>query len=296
MFKARTPIIPCSDCAGEIKATGSKVTRFRTGSRVASTFHPRWHAGRLSTQSQLSQLGALEDGVLKQYAVFHEDALVPLPASLSFEEGATLPGAAVTAWSALFGGSRGCKPGDVVLTQGSGGVSLFACQFARAAGATVLATTGELGGERERRLRALGAKDVVSYRGNDWGKKVKSLTLGGRGVDFIIETSGAGEQDARCLAIGGQIAAIGGNGASGGNVFDMRGTIGEVRKITVGNREQFEEMNRAIEACGIHPVVDEKAFSYADVREAFDYAESGKMWGKVVIRVSEEKNPTMEKL
>ncbi|KAF2096048.1 putative quinone oxidoreductase [Rhizodiscina lignyota] len=296
MFKSKGAVIPCSDCAGEIKAVGSKVSRFQPGSRAASTFHPRWHYGRLSSRDQLSQLGVLEDGVLKQYAVFHEDSLVALPGNVNFLEGCTLPGAAVTAWSALFGSNRPCKPGDIVLIQGSGGVSLFACQFAHAAGATVIATTGALGGEREQRLRALGAKEVVSYRDPKWGSKVKNLTPSGRGVDFIIETSGAGDQDARCLAVGGQIAAIGGNGASGGNVFDMRAIVGEVRKITVGNREQFEEMNRAIEGCKIRPVVDEKTFGWTEARAAFDYAESGKMWGKVVIRVADGNDAIQGKL
>ena len=293
MISPKTPVVPCTDCAGTITAIGSKVTRFQNGSRAASTFHPRWHSGRPSSRQQLSQIGSLEDGVLKQYAVFHEDALVPLPRNLSFREGSTLPCAALTAWNGLFGGSRWCKPGDIVLVQGSGGVSLFACQFAKAAGASVIATTGELGGEREKTLRALGAKEVVSYRDQSWGQKVRSLTPDARGVDFIIETSGAGDQDARCLAIGGQIAAIGGSGASGGNVFDMRATFGELRRITVGSRQHFEEMNRAIEGCDIHPVVDEKAFGFEEAREALEYAGSGKMWGKVVIQVDDEDSPKL---
>jgi NADPH:quinone reductase-like Zn-dependent oxidoreductase len=169
--------------------------------------------------------------------------------------------------------------------QGSGGVSLFALQFARMAGATVIATTGELGGDREAKLRELGAKTVLSYRDADWGKQAKEAT-GGRGVDFIVEVSGAAEQSAVALRLGGQIAIVGGLSASGGSLFDMRKTLGELRRIFTGSREDFENMNRAIEANGIEPIVDSKVWKFEQAKEALEYAAGGKMFGKVVIQVA----------
>jgi NADPH:quinone reductase-like Zn-dependent oxidoreductase len=266
---------------------GSLVRRFQIGSRCAATFHRNWLSGRLTSPSQLSGIGAYEDGVLRQYIVLHEDELVELPSNLSFIEASTLPCAAVTAWHALFYGSRSCKPGDVVLVQGSGSVSLFACQFARVAGATVIATTGKLGGEREDSLEKLGASTVLSYRDEDWGSKVKAAS-GGRGVDFIVEVSGSADQDAKALALNGHIAVIGGLGAGGQSTFDMKVTLGEVRRIFTGSREQFEDMCRAIEANDIRPIVDAKIWRFEEARQAFDHAASGSMWGKVVIQVADE--------
>ncbi|KAK7749298.1 hypothetical protein SLS62_008267 [Diatrype stigma] len=209
--------------------------------------------------------------------------------SFSFAQASTLPCAALTAWNALFCGSGGSvKPGDVVLTQGSGGVSLFAIQFARAAGATVIATTGRLGGEREARLRRLGAATVLSYREADWGQRAKAATAGGRGVDLVVETSGAGDQSAAALKLGGRIAVVGGVAGSGASTFDMRITLGELRRVAVGSRDQFEDMIRAIETNGIQPVVDEMVWRFDQAREAFEHAQSGKMLGKVVIRIAEE--------
>jgi NADPH:quinone reductase-like Zn-dependent oxidoreductase len=287
MWGVSAPVVPLTDCAGSAISTGQLVTRFQVGTYCTSIFHPKWIAGNLTSLSQVSQIGAHTNGVLRQYAVFHEDELVTAPSHLSFEEASTLPCAALTAWNALFGGSETCKPGDAVLIQGSGGVSLFACQFARAAGATVIATTGELGGEREALLTALGAAAVFSYRDAQWGTKVKAAT-GGRGVDFVVEVSGAGEQTAKAIRLGGHIAVVGGVSGSGPSNFDMRSTLGELRRIAVGSRTMFEGMNRAIEACGIKPVLDAKIWKFEEAEAAYGYAESGKATGKVVIRVTED--------
>ncbi|KUJ23453.1 NAD(P)-binding protein [Mollisia scopiformis] len=281
------PVVPLSDCAGTIIATGKSVKRFQVGSRCAATFHRKWLFGRLTSPSQTSKLGSDEDGVLRRYIILNEEDLVEIPSSLSFAEASTLPCAALTAWNALFCGSRPCKPGDAVLVQGSGGVSLFACQFARAVGATIIATTGELGGEREEKLKALGASKVLSYRDKDWGSQVRAAT-GGRGVDFIIEVSGSGDQDAKAIALNGQIAVIGGLGGGGSAIFDMRVTMAELRRIFTGSREQFEDMNRAIEVNKIGPIVDSKVWRFEDAREAFDHAASGKMWGEVVINMADD--------
>jgi NADPH:quinone reductase-like Zn-dependent oxidoreductase len=288
MWKISPPVVPASDCAGVVIDMGVSVKRVSLGSRCAATFHRGWLAGRLISQSQASSIGAGDDGVLRQYIVLSEEEVVEIPASLDFVAASTLPCAALTAWNALFCGSRSCRPGDNVLVQGSGGVSLFACQFARAVGATVIATTGELGGEREQKLKELGASFVVSYREADWGSQVKSLT-GGHGADIIVEVSGSGEQDAKALSLNGQIAVIGGLGAGGSSTFDMRVTLGELRRIMVGSREQFEDMNRATEAQGIRPVVDSKTWTFDEVREAYKHAATGKMWGKVVINVAEDR-------
>lgn len=272
-----------------VLATGSAVTRITADTRCAAIFHRVWHSGPLRS-AQASFVGAHTDGVLQQYAVFHESELVALPASLTYAEGATLPCAAVTAWNALFcETTRSLRPGDVVLTQGSGGVSVFAIQFAKAAGAVVIATTGELGGEREAKLKQLGASKVVSYRDQDWGSKVKAESPGGRGVDYIVEVSGDVEQSAKTLAFGGQIAVIGGLAKGNAVGFDMRTTMGSLRRIAVGSRTDFEDMNKAIDANQIKPVVDPKTFGFKAAKEAYEYMESGKMWGKVIIQVDEHK-------
>ena len=151
----------------------------------------------------------------------------------------------------------------------------------------MIATTRDLGGKREEKLKALGASTVLSYRDEDWGSQVKAAT-GGPGADFIIEVSGSGNQTSKAVAFNGQIAVIGGLGGGGSAIFDMRVTPAELRRIFTGSREQFEEMNRAIEVNGIRPVVDSKVWRFEEAREAFDHAATGKMWGKVVIQVAEE--------
>lgn len=287
MWGVKTPVTPCTDCSGIIIATGNKVTRFALGDRVAATFHRGWLFGRAfpSSVAQFSQAGAHEHGVLTRHAIFSQEHLVAVPDYLSFEEASTLPCAGLTAWSSLFGGSETLKPGNVVLIQGSGGVSLFAAQFARVAGARVIATTSKPDSDRGQRLLALGVSDVVSYMDAGWGQQVKRLTRG-RGVDFIVETSGSGHEDRDAIAVGGHIAVVGGEGASGKNSFDMRTTLANVRKVTVGSRELFEEMMRAMETCEIRPVLDSKIFTFAEAEAAFRYAAQGSNWGKIVIKIA----------
>lgn len=282
---SKPPVVPLSDCAGKVIATSKTANRFDVGARVCATFHRDWIAGPLR-YTRVSSVGAKTIGVLRQYAVFHEDELVAVPTNFTPEEAATLPCAAVTAWNALFCGGRSLKPGDIVLTQGSGGVSLFAIQFARLAGAIVIATTGQLGGDREKKLRELGANEVINYKDANWGEQAKAITPGKRGVDFIVEVSGAAEQSTKALALGGTISAIGGFAGHGASLFNMRTTMGELRRIVVGSRSDFEDMNKAIEANGIKPVVDPTVFRFTQAREAYEYAESGKMCGKVVIRTA----------
>ena len=182
-------VVPLSDGAGEVAAIGEGVTRVKIGDRIAGCFHPRWFGGPIKPEYLTDRLGANLDGMLAEYAVFNEEAVVLLPSHLSFEEAATLPCAAVTAWVALTG-HRWAIAGDTVLTQGSGGVSVFALQFARVLGARVIATTSTA--EKVERLKALGASDVINYtETSDWDAKVRELT-DGRGVDCVVEIGGPG--------------------------------------------------------------------------------------------------------
>jgi NADPH:quinone reductase-like Zn-dependent oxidoreductase len=182
-------VVPLSDGAGEVAAIGEGVTRAKIGDRIAGCFHPRWFGGPIKPDYLTDRLGTNLDGMLAEYAVFNEEAVVVLPSHLSFEEAATLPCAAVTAWVALTGHRR-VTAGDTVLTQGSGGVSIFALQFARVLGARVIATTSTA--EKAERLKALGASEVINYTETpDWDEKARGLT-DGRGVDCVVEIGGPG--------------------------------------------------------------------------------------------------------
>ena len=198
-------VVPLSDGAGEVAAVGEGVTRVKIGERIAGCFHPRWFGGPIKPDYLTDRLGANLDGMLAEYAVFNEEAVVLVPSHLSFEEAATLPCAAVTAWVALTGHRR-VTAGDTVLTQGSGGVSVFALQFVRILGARVIATTSTA--KKAERLKALGASDVINYTETpDWDAKVSELT-DGRGVDCIVEIGGPGTiaMSLKALAVGGHIS------------------------------------------------------------------------------------------
>ncbi len=282
--KLKFPFVPLSDCAGEVAAAGDGVTKFKPGDRVLSAFMPDWVDGLLDESKARSALGAEAGGVLAEEVVLPEHALVPVPSHLSFEAAATLPCAAVTAWNALFE-TGGLKAGDTVLIQGTGGVSLFALQFARNAGARVIATSSS--DHKLARVLELGASDGINYRATpDWEKPVRELT-GGRGVDQIIEVGGAGTlpRSIKCVRLGGTISLIGvlsGGGEINPMPILMRGI--RLQGIFVGSRAMFENMNRAIEVNGITPVVD-RVFPFAEATQALAYLESGAHFGKVVINV-----------
>ena len=224
------------------------MTRVKVGDRIIPTFHPRWFGGPISPDYLTDRLGANLDGMLAEYAVLSEEALVTMPNHLSFEEAATLPCAAVTAWVALTGHRR-VTAGDTVLTLGSGGVSVFALQFARILGARVIATTSSP--EKAERLKALGASDVVNYRETpDWDEQVRALT-DGRGVDCIVEIGGPGTiaMSLKALAVGGHVSLIGASLSSAGTGLDpllLTGRGITLGAISVGSRADFEAMNRAI--------------------------------------------------
>ncbi|KAI9656757.1 MAG: hypothetical protein M1821_003396 [Bathelium mastoideum] len=279
-----------SDGAGEVVSIGSRVKRFRTGQRVIPTFFQGFISGALTQEDSLSALGALADGVLREYAVFPENGLVHMPTHLSYEEAATLPCAGLTAWNALYGsGSRPLRAGDTVLTQGTGGVSIFALQFGVAAGAEVISTTSSE--EKEAKLRHLGARHTINYKEDqEWGQTAKKKTLDQRGADFVIEVGGPGtlEQSSKAAAIDAQVAIVGRISVNAGNRetgnWNPHGALHGTRRIMVGSQLQFEEMNRAIEINKIRPIIDERIFGFEEAREAFQYLWDQKHFRKVVIK------------
>jgi NADPH:quinone reductase-like Zn-dependent oxidoreductase len=277
-------VVPLSDGAGEVAAMGAGVTRVKVGDRVAGCFHPRWFGGPISPDYLTDRLGANLDGMLAESAVLSEEALVHVPSHLSFEEAASLPCAAVTAWVALTG-QRRVTAGDTVLTQGSGGVSVFALQLARLLGARVIATTSTP--EKAERLKALGASEVINYTETpDWDEKARELT-DGCGVDCVVEIGGPGTiaMSLKALAVGGHVSLIGASLSLSGiglNPLLLTGRGITLDSISVGSRTDFEAMNRAIAMHSLRPVID-RTFSFAEAKEAYRHFEGRGHFGKVVI-------------
>jgi NADPH:quinone reductase-like Zn-dependent oxidoreductase len=282
--KMPLPRIPVSDAVGEVAALGPGATRVKVGQRVAGIFMQKWQCGELDEAKAKSALGGAIDGLLAEYAVLHEDGVVVPPEYLSDEETATLPCAAVTAWHGLVTEGH-VQPGDTVLLQGTGGVSIFALQFARLAGARTIITSSS--DEKLERARKLGASEGINYKTTpEWGDKVRELT-GGRGVDHVVEVGGAGTlgQSLRAVRMGGQISLIGvlsGGGQANPMPILMKNV--RVQGIFVGSREMFEAMNRALAANPLRPVVD-RVFSFAEAAEAFRHMERAAHFGKICIRM-----------
>jgi NADPH:quinone reductase-like Zn-dependent oxidoreductase len=280
----RLGVVPLSDGAGEVAAVGERVDRVKVGDRIIGTFHPRWFGGPITADYLTDRLGANLDGMLAQYAVLSEEALVPMPGHLSFAEAATLPCAAVTAWVALTG-HRPVSAGDTVLTLGSGGVSVFALQFARLLGARVIATTSTP--DKAERLKALGASDVINYRETpDWDARARALT-DGSGVDRVIEIGGPGTiaMSLGALTVGGHVSLIGASLTLSGAGLDpllLTGRGITLGSISVGSRADFTAMNRAISLHRLCPVID-RIFPFADAKEAYRHFEGRGHFGKVVI-------------
>jgi NADPH:quinone reductase-like Zn-dependent oxidoreductase len=279
------PLVPLCDGAGEVAAIGEGVTSIKAGDRVAGTYFQDWVSGALRAEAFRSVLGQTIDGVLAEYAVLKEHGVVRTPNHLSFEEAAALPCAGLTAWQALITEGR-LKAGDTVVVMGTGGVSIFALQFALACGARVIATTGS--DAKIGRLKALGAFAVINYKTTpEWDKTVLEVT-NGAGADHIVEVGGAGTlpRSLRALRHGGFISLIGVLGGAGEKFSPGPMILKAVRMhgIFVGSREMFEDMNRAIESRRIRPVID-RTFQFDEAAQALAYLESGRHFGKVCIHV-----------
>lgn len=275
------PRIPNSDGAGEVVTVGPGVSRWKEGDRVASCFFQDWPAGGISAGAMATALGGALDGVLTEEAVLREGGLTAIPDHLSFEEAACLPCAGLTAWNCLIAGG-GLEAGETVLLLGTGGVSIFALQFAVAAGARVIITSSS--GEKLERARSMGAHETINYADNpDWAKRVLQLT-GGRGADHVLEVGGPGtmEQSIEAVRIGGHIAYVGVlTGGAINPVGIMRKSI-RLQGVYVGSRAMFEEMNQALALHSLRPVID-RTFPFAEARGAFHHMKAAKHFGKIVV-------------
>jgi NADPH:quinone reductase-like Zn-dependent oxidoreductase len=276
-------LVPLSDGAGEVVEVGVGVTRVKVGDRVASCFFQRWIGGPPEADTHASALGGGLDGMLADYAVLEEHGVVKLPSHLSFEEGATLPCAAVTAWHALAEHAR-VVAGQTVLVQGTGGVSIFALQLARLMGAQVIVTSSSE--QKLARAKELGATHGVNYKTTpEWDKAV--VEASGGGVDHVVEVGGPGTlaQSLRAIRIGGKITLIGVlSGAAEINPMLIFARRANLQGISVGSMQMFEAMNRAISVSGLKPIID-KVFSFDDAPAAYRHLQSAQHFGKIVIRI-----------
>lgn len=278
------PLVPVSDGVGEVVALGDGVTRVAPGDRVCPMFFPEWIGGAPRAAQLAAILGGPRDGAMQEFMAIDARSVSRVPGNLSDEEAATLPCAALTAWRALVTEGR-VKAGDKVLVQGTGGVSLFALQFAKLAGAYVIATSSS--DAKLERVRALGADALINYRKTpEWGKAAREIA-GGEGVDHVVEVGGEQtlEQSLRAVRVGGTLSMIG--VLSGGKMDVRLGPIVtravRLQGVTVGSREDFEAMARAIDQHRLKPVVD-RIFAFDELRAALDYLASGSQFGKICIR------------
>jgi NADPH:quinone reductase-like Zn-dependent oxidoreductase len=281
--KQKLPLIPCSDGAGEVVEVGEGVTRVQPGDRVCTVFAQKWLAGRPTRERLRSTLGGPLDGTLAELALFDQEGLVKTPGSLTDEEAATLPCAAVTAWSALVTEGN-LTAGDTVLVQGTGGVSLFALQLAKILGARVIATSSS--DEKLERVRAMGADETINYSEIPaWGARARELT-DGVGVDHVVEVGGAGtlQQSLQATRFGGTISLIGNLAGTRTELLLTHVFMQKIRLqgILVGDRESFEAMNRAIALNGLKPVID-RIFPLEEAPAAFRTMAAGGHFGKIVV-------------
>lgn len=282
----RQTLVPMSDGAGQVVAAGAGVTRFHVGDRVAGIFFQNWVSGPAPANVGQGSLGSSVDGMLSQYVALDETGVVKIPKSLTYEEAATLPCAGVTAWNGLFTRGR-MQPGDYVLLEGTGGVSLLGLSLALADGAKPIITSSH--DEKLARAKALGAVGAINYITTpDWEKPVRALT-GGAGVQEVLEVGGKDTlaHALASLANGGHIALIGGLSGFGGNVpvTTLMNENITASGIYVGSRADFEALNAFIDAHHVKPVID-KVYEYKDAAAALDAVDKGESFGKTVIRVS----------
>jgi NADPH:quinone reductase-like Zn-dependent oxidoreductase len=291
--KMALPRIPCSDGAGEVVAIGEGVSRVQVGDRVCGIFMQRWLDGPLTAERSKAALGGDVDGMLAEYVLLAQDGVVRFPEHLSYEEAATLPCAGVTAWNALHhAGEAACPvlPGETIVIQGTGGVSIFALQFATLLGARVIGTSSS--DEKLSRAYGLGLDAGCNYKEHpEWSKWVVEVTEG-RGADRIVEVGGGGTfgQSLHAVRVGGMVAQIGVlSGAATSEPLALTPILHKqlrVQGIYVGSRAMFEQMNAAIAKAGLRPVID-RVFSSDQVREAFVHMQSGSHFGKIVIRMAQ---------
>lgn len=282
--RLKMPIVPLSDGAGEIFAVGGTVTKWKVGDRVMPIFMQEWYDGEVDFKKAKTALGGDFDGCLREFGTFDENGVVKIPDHLSFEEAATLPCAAVTAYNALFCSGE-LNSGESVLLQGTGGVSIFALQFASHFGAKTIITSSS--DEKLQKARRLGADHLINYKETpEWDSKVLELTEK-RGVDHVVEVGGAGtlQKSVNAVKMGGHVAVIG--VLSGKGEFNPTSVLMKAVKLNgifVGSRSMFEQMNQLIEKHKIKPVID-KVFEFEEVKAALKYMESGAHFGKIVVKI-----------
>jgi NADPH:quinone reductase-like Zn-dependent oxidoreductase len=277
--------IPLSDGAGEVIAIGKRVTRFKVGDRVAGIFFEEWIDGAPSEEALASDRGGNAGGMLSEVIVTHENGLVLIPEHLSYEEAATLPCAGVTAWVGLFKRGR-IEPGQYVLLEGTGGVSVFGLIFSSALGANSIITSSQ--DSKLERAMEMGAIGTANYRANpDWQLKVKEIS-GGHGVDQVLDVGGRDTlaKALEILAYGGHVALIGGLSGYGSDLPTdaIMWINATVSGVYVGSRDDFEAMNAFISKHAIRPLID-RVFEFEEAPAAYEHMESGDFMGKIVIRL-----------
>lgn len=282
---AKAGLIPLSDGAGEVVAVGEDVTKFKTGDRVAGCFFQRWIGGEAGADAHMSALGGSIDGMLADYVALEEGGAVHVPEHLSYEEAATLPCAAVTAWHALVD-HGGLIAGKTILVQGTGGVSVFGLQIAGMFGAAVVATSSS--DDKLARVMEMGAAHGINYKTSpDWDKAALDFT-GGRGVDQVVEVGGAGTfaKSIAAIRVGGKVSMIGVLSRQAEiNPMMIMAKRANVQGISVGSTQMFEALNAALSVNKVKPVID-RVFDFADTVAAFRHLESAAHFGKVVIRLA----------
>jgi len=281
------PVVPLSDGAGEIVALGEGVADWQTGDRVALTFFRDWLSGTFQMSYHAAARGGSCDGVLSEVVIAPAHSLVAMPATMSFAEAATLPCAALTAWHALMERGRPLAAGETVLCLGTGGVSIFALQIAKAAGARVIVTSSSH--EKLARARERGADETIHYLETpEWDREVMRIT-DKHGVDRVVEVGGPGtiERSMNSVAAGGIVSLIGvltGFDPPKASLFTLVKKNAELHGIYVGNREMFVRMNAFLEQHSIRPVIDRK-LPFADAAAAYAHLEGASHFGKVVVEV-----------
>lgn len=280
-------MIPGSDGAGQVMAVGSKVTKWQKGDKVMTLFNQKHQVGAMSPAAMSSGLGGMVDGTLRQFGVFDQEGLVRMPSNLSYRESASLVCAGLTSWNALFG-LKPLQAGQWVLVEGTGGVSLFALQFAKAAGAHVVATTSSK--EKIEILKNLGADHVINYREDEnWGETARKFTANGEGFDHILELGGKNtvRESLKAIKYEGIVSAIGllGGEMPTESIMETLIRVCTVRGVYVGPKNLMEDMVKFIEEHDIHPVLDKQEFCLEETRQAYEYMWAAKHFGKVTITI-----------